>query len=300
MLRHILVPVDGSKLAERALVLALPLADQHGAAVTLLTVHEPIFPITVGGGAPVREPALDSKWRDDHQAYLTKLAKRVTRRTQAPVETVFRDGPVVPTILDERERRGADLIVMSTHGRGGLKRLWLGSIADQVARRAKVPVLLTRGGRAPGSRLPQDPLFRRVLVPLDGSPRAESALATVEALLGGARGAVTLAHVVHPMTAAAARSLERRPELDVATSYLEPLAARLRRNDRPVTPVARVDGNVAQALLTIADETDADLIALTSQGMNAAERLIIGSIADKLVRSARVPVLLCPERGATA
>lgn len=297
MFRNILVPVDGSKLGERALVLAVPLADQHGAKLTLVSVHEPIMPLVRGGGAPVREPALDSKWRDDHREYLTKLAKRVGRRTTAEVEPVFLDGKVVPTLAAYAANHGVDLVVMVTHGRGGFQRLWLGSVADGLSRRISVPLLLARGGRSPGSRMLQDPLFRRVLVPLDGSDRAETALRTAAALLGDGPGAITLAHIVHPLSVAATANRVPQMESDVEVSYLSPLAARYKRDRITVDVVSKVHGTVPRALLEIADEHDVDLIAITSQGMGTLERMVVGSVADKLVRTARVPVLICPAPG---
>lgn len=294
MYRSILVPVDGSKLAERALVLAVPLADQHNAALTLLSVHEPIADLTLGGGAPVRDPALDNEWRKEHREYLTKLAKRVSRRTTAPVKTEFLDGRTVPTIAKYADEQGVDLIVMCTHGRGGFQRFWLGSVADGLARASKVPLLLARGGRAPGSRMVGASLFRRVLVPLDGSERAEGALLAAKALLGDAHAAITLAHVVHPMSAAAVANMAPRPELDPTVSYLEPLAAKHRSGSLVINHDMRTSGNVVRTLLDIADAHDAELIAISSQGLGGLQRMVVGSVADKLVRTARVPVLLAP------
>ena len=294
MYRHILVPVDGSKLGERALVLAVPLADQHNATLTLLSVHEPIADIILGGGAPVRDPALDHTWRQDHRDYLDKLAKRVGRRASSPVKTAFVDGRIVPSIAKYAAEHAVDLIVMCTHGRGGFQRFWLGSVADGLARTSSVPLLLARGGRSPGTRLETDGLFRRIMVPLDGSDRSETALKTVKALVGKDRAAITLAHVIHPMSAAAVANLAPRPEYDPQFSYLAPLAAQHRSPTITIDHDMRTSANVVKALLEIADAHDAELIAITSQGMGGLQRMIVGSVADKLIRTARVPVLLCP------
>lgn len=294
MLRNILVPVDGSRLAERALILAVPLADQHNATLTLVSVHEPIPEITLGGGAPVRDPALDHKWRGDHHAYLTKLAKRVGRRTTASVQVEFLDGKIVPTLAQYAAEHAVDLIVMCTHGRGGFQRFWMGSVADGLSRRTTVPLLLARGGRATGTRMLQDPVFRRVLVPLDGSVRSEGAVKHVLDLMGSGPGAITLAHIVHPMMAATTVRSADAPVEDVRNDYLAPLAARFRRDRIVVNVDARVEQNVAKGVMAIADAHDADLIALATQGMGSIERFVMGSVADKLIRTARVPVLVCP------
>lgn len=296
MYRNILVPVDGSKLGERALVLAVPLADQHNATLTLLSVHEPIADITLGGGAPVRDPALDHKWREEHREYLTKLAKRVGRRASSPVQTAFVDGRIVPSITKYASEHGVDLIVMCTHGRGGFQRFWLGSVADGLSRSSTVPLLLARGGRSPGSRLEKDGLFRRIMVPLDGSDRSETALKAVKVLVGSDRAAITLAHVIHPMSAAAVANLAPRPEYDPEISYLTPLAAQHRTPTIAINHEMRTSANVVKSLLEIADQHEAELIAITSQGMGGLQRMIVGSVADKLIRTARVPVMICPTR----
>lgn len=292
----ILVPIDGSKLAERALTLAIPLAERHGARLVLLGVHEPVLPLILGGGVPVRDPALDETWRADAKKHLDRLAKRVAKRTSVPVEAAFRDGDIVDTIAQEAKAQGVGLVVMCTHGRGGFQRFFLGSVADGLARRSEVPVLLMRAARGGAAPEPGAPVFEHAVVPLDGSDRAEQAVRAVAQLFGTGRGHLTLAHVVHPMTAAAAAHLARRPDLDVVESYLEPLAARLRTPTLAVTHEVVVDGNVTRALRDIAKKANADLIAMTSQGMSGFQRFVVGSVADKLMRTADQPVLLVPSQ----
>lgn len=296
MFTGILVPVDGSKLGERALAVAVPLAEQHGAKLVLLHVHEPVLPLAMGGGAPVQDRALEMTWREDSRKYLERLAKRVRKQTSAAVESVFRDGDIVQTIAQEVATQGAGLVVMSTHGRGGLQRFFLGSVSDGLMRHLEVPLLLLRAARGAKPREAGLPVFSRVVVPLDGSPRAERALPVVTALLSGSKAALTLAHVVHPMTAVAAAQLPRRDDLDITPGYLEPLAARLRTPTLAVQYETTVDGNVARALKEMAKKHDADLIAMTSQGMSGFQRFVVGSVADKLIRTADQAVLLVPSK----
>jgi nucleotide-binding universal stress UspA family protein len=130
MYTSILVPLDGSPLGERALAQAVPIAEQHGARIVLLHVLEPINPLLMGGGVPVRDSALDLTWREDAKKYLAKAAARLRKRTMAPVEAVSREGRIVPVIAAYATEAGIDLIVMCTHGRGGFERFWLGSVAD--------------------------------------------------------------------------------------------------------------------------------------------------------------------------
>ena len=294
MYARIMLPLDGSKLAERALGVALPLAERHGATLDLVSVHEPVLPTTVTTGTPSYDTALDAEQRDAMRRYLERTAGRLRKRVPLHVETAFREGRVVPTLAQLARERRAQLIVLSTHGRGGFQRLWLGSIADGLLRHAPVPVLLLRGARGATKTPGPAAVFRRIIVALDGSRRAEGAIAAAEMLLGGDPGLVTLVHVLHPMTMAVAMHSPRRPDAEFTAAYLEPLAAQLRTREREVTIETRVDANVARAVNEVVSAMGADLVALSPQGLRGAGRFFVGSVADKLIRTATVPVLVVP------
>ena len=294
----ILVPVDGSPLGERSLSLAIPVAEQHGARLVLLHVHQPPPPITaIGGGVPVRDPGLDHHLRNERQKYLERLTARLRRETALAIEPVFREGPVIPTIESFIREAGVDLIVMSTHGRGGFRRLWLGSVADGLLRRAPVPLLLIRGGRGRSSPGSAAPPFSRILVPLDGSPLAERAVEEAQKLVGSSPAHLTLAHVVHPALMLVSQLGGPRggeqAQAQARAWYLEPLAERLRSESLTVSTEVVVHTSVHRGLLDLAKHTDADLIAITSQGQGGVQRLLLGSVADKLIRSATSPMLVC-------
>lgn len=294
MYESILVPVDGSKLAERALSIAIPLAEQHGARLTLFHAHEPMMPITLAGGAPVRDTALESTMLEEARGYLDKLAKRTAKLTTAQVEAVFRVGKVVPALTAFAAESRAGLIVISTHGRGGFQRFWLGSVADAVLRHATVPVLLVRGTRPAAKRLAGQAPFVRAIVPLDGSDRAEEALAAAKTLFGKVHARLTLVHVVHPMSAVAGVNLKRDPAAEVVVEYLEPLAARTASETLEVRHEVKVDSNVARVLLESVEAHDAELVVIAGQGLSGVQRFLVGSVADKLIRTASVPVLVVP------
>lgn len=291
MYRSILVPMDGSKLADRALGVAIPLAEQHGARLILVQVFEPLSVMTIPSEGALRDAELEASWRREQEKSLERSLKRVRRQTAVPVEGHFRDGEVVATLAREARELAVDLVVLCTHGRGGFQRLFLGSVADGLMRQLAVPLLLVRGGR--GGAVPKGK-FERIVIPVDGSHRAEAALPAVAELLGTRAATVTLAHIVHPMLAAVAEQAGRKPGRTFEVEYLEPLAAKLRRPDLTVGQVTAVDGNVARALLAIATERDADLIAMTTQGMSGFERFVVGSVADKVIRTAGQAVLICP------
>lgn len=295
MYASILVPLDGSPLGERALVYAVPLAERHGARLILMRVHEPVLPLTVGG-ITLGDEASERAWRADQEHYLQKVAKRTRKRTSAVVETVFRDGKVVPTLVEFARDAQVGLIVLCTHGRGGFERLWLGSVADGLLRQLPAPTLLVRGGRS-APKLDVEAgasLFPRVVVPLDGSRGAERALEIAAGLVGAEATAFTLMSVVHPTMAMASKSFPSRAEQEMCAEYLEPLAARHRQGAHTIGVETKVSANVGRAILDAVKHHDATLVALSTQGLGGMQRLLMGSVADKLIRTAPVPVLVCP------
>ncbi|MHB1298301.1 MAG: universal stress protein [Gemmatimonadaceae bacterium] len=290
----IVVPLDGSKLAERAIALAVPLAEQHGARLVLLTVQHPILPLISGGGVPVRDPALDHERRQEQERYLNKTTKRLAKQTGVPVEGRLVVGETAEMIAKAGASATSGLIVMTTHGRGGFKRFWLGSVTDRVVRRAEVPVLLSTGNRSTGTRQAGRPLFNHLLVPLDGSKRAEMALRAARTLLEGVPGRLTLAHVVHPMMALAATKRGRTPDQEIVESYLEPLSREMSGPTLTVDHATLVNATVPTALMELVKTSHAECIAITSQGAGRLQTFMVGGTTDKLMRTSAVPVLVCP------
>src|SRR5512134_3053042 len=147
----ILVPLDGSGLAELAVPVAAGLAQRAEAQMRLVHVHVPISaePIHVEG-LPVIDERMRSQRREHEQAYLVGASRRLAGGVA--VSTALIDGPVAAALTAEAERSGAELIVMTTHGRGGFERAWLGSVADALVRTSPVPLLLVRPepGTVPG------------------------------------------------------------------------------------------------------------------------------------------------------
>jgi nucleotide-binding universal stress UspA family protein len=294
MYASILVPLDGSPLGERALAQAVPIAEQHGAKLILMHVEEPINPIVLGGGAPVRDSALDLTWRLDAEAYLKKATSRTRKRTLVPVESVLREGKVVPTIASFATEAGVGLVVMCTHGRGGFERFWLGSVADGLIRHLSVPLLLVRAARKSPKADADAAPFSRIVVALDGSSRAERALTETIHLVQSTPTALTLVNVVHPTAAMASHSFPSRAEQEMCANYLEPQAQRHRSESCEIGVETVAYANVGRAILEVAKRHDATLIALATQGLGGAQRLIVGSVADKLIRTAPMPVLVVP------
>ncbi len=167
MLKKILVPVDGSAFGEAALPTALELSRQADADIRLAMVGEPAG---VTGG-------WEEAFRSAHTIYLEHVQGAVTEDAARPASTALLDGDVADALCQEAMRAESDLIVMSTHGRGGLTRMWLGSVADAVVRQSSTPVLLVRPPAGDEQSLEvEEPTVRRVVIPLDGSTLSEVAI----------------------------------------------------------------------------------------------------------------------------
>jgi nucleotide-binding universal stress UspA family protein len=302
MYRSILVPLDGSVFAEHALPLALGIARRSGAKLVIARVHvAPFSPIEDLGGL------VDRAARDEEQAYLKAVVKQLTDETAAYVQCALLEIPVADSLCEYAKSAGADLIVMTTHRRGPLARAWLGSVADELVRKAPIPILLARPQEAKPV-LDHFPVFRRVLVPLDGSSFAEQAVDSAVALGSLTEAEFILVRVIEPMvrggdmeavmTYPSDPGVVRRLELfhdeekASASAYLEKVAQRLKsRGHRAETRVV-VSEQAAVALLDATKQAKADLIALSTHGRRGLSRLFLGSVADKVLRGTSLPILI--------
>ena len=195
------------------------------------------------------------------------------------------------------------MVVMTTHGYGGLRRLWLGSVADELVRRSDIPLLLVRASDSNGRTCEAAP-FQHILVPLDGSRLSEAGLEVAAdiAILTGAH--VTLVQAVPTMYPAIFDSspgaayplvfpdgIAERVE-EEAADYLATKASALGvRGTRARTKVLSAE-RVADAILVAAKTARADLVVIATHGRGGLARLIIGSVADKVMRGATISVLL--------
>lgn len=294
MPRRLLVPTDGSTFSEKALSFAVPIAQQHHAMIALAMSHPVPPPAEFSGGAPVRDPALERDLRDTQQKQLQRLAKRVAKKHGIDVSPVFREGPIVDQLEQAIIDLHIDLVVMSSHGRGGLSRFWLGSVTDGLLRRTPMPVLVTRSARPHALTSTSEPLFPRLLLALDGSARAEQAIRAAEDLVGDHPTEFVLARVLDAPMATVSATWIHDATRAVTSEYLEPLAARLRANGRQVTTHAAVHSDAARGILDIAKSVNAFAVAVATHGRTGLSRAALGSVADKVIRASAVPVLVAP------
>lgn len=302
MFKKILVPLDGSRFGEQALPLALTVARRARAELLLVHKHmppPPVYPDSVLAD----DEAMQSRSRSHERSYLALQEKRLAAAGAASVSSALVDGPLLDALCEHVARSRADLVVMTTHGRGPLSRFWLGSVADGLVRRLTVPLLLVRPREEEGEvDLAKDHLLRHLLIPLDGTPYAEAILEPALAL-GALMGAeYTLVRVIEPVPvvgldvpgyAAAGVDVALADRLQVqARDYLDRVAGRLRDQGARVQTRVVLNQLAAGAILGEAATLRQDAIALETHGRGGLPRLLLGSVTDKVLRGATVPVLV--------
>jgi len=293
MYEKLLVPLDGSELAEVALRYAEELAARLGSQIDLLYVSE-------SGKDPYRRM---------HRLYLQKMADRVRRgaRRYAPesatgdirINPVILPGRPADEIVEYADRQDIGLIVMATHGRSGISRWSMGSVAEKVVRAATCPLALIRAkGHQPDVRAKG--LLKKILVPLDGSKEGEAVLPYVEEMASKFGAAVSLLQVIdvgYSTIAAEGYSYllysERQMESFVryAQSYLSEVAGRLNQKGVTASVVVR-PGKAADEIVRFADEVHTDLVAMATHGRSGVGRWVFGSVAERVLHEGNTPLLL--------
>ncbi|MGH9886846.1 MAG: universal stress protein [bacterium] len=298
MFTKLLVPLDGSAFAEQAIGPAAAIARASQAAIELVLVHDPL---AFGGLAEVpgeaNTPAAERK-------YLTTIARELRDGASVPASHAVLQGAPADRIGEQVRAVNADLIVMTSHGRTGLSRAWLGSIAHGVLRQASIPVLVIRPADEKVGRLETRHLFKRIMVPLDGSALAPEILPAAKALARCNNATIIVLQVVQPvplMTVDVDFSLMSYPLapdteatdglVDAAKQQLAHVAATLADEGIAVETEVVVAAHVARAIVDWARGSRVDAIAMSTHGRGAS-RLLLGSVADKVLRASDVPMLL--------
>jgi len=298
MFTHLLVPLDGSALAESALPAASFFGERCGASVTLIHVVEDNPPTAIHG-----EHHLKS--RTEAEEYLRDAASRYFDRklkVDCHVHTMVEAG-VAQAITHHQAEFDHDLIVMCTHGRTGANNLVFGSIAQKIAALGTVPVLIVRPDR---SNVPA-PAFAvtPMLVPLDGSQEHDPGLAAAEELARRVNGEIHLLLVVPTLATipgqwedstkilptSTGRMLEMAAE--EAASYLE--AQRLAVATLGIPVSTELDrGEPAKVIAECAERQNSQLVVFATHGRAGMEAIWEGSVASRALSRVTVPVLLIP------
>lgn len=294
MYDKILVPLDGSDLAEIALPYAEELAGALGCEITLIHVSE----------------SADEKYENMHQLYIEKIVEatrqgaercRNNKRTKKiEVSSVHLTGHVAEQIVDYADKENIGLIVMTTHGRSGISRWLLGNVAAKVVRATKRPVALIRAKDI----LPEacaERKFNKVLVPLDGSKASEVVIPHVSELASKLKTEVVLFQVVAPSYFVYAIPGEavlqpHSPEdlqnmIEHSKFYLDKVSAEFR--DKGIETTSEVGiGGPAEEIIRVADEMQVDMVIMSTHGHSSISLWAFGSNADKVLHAGNTPVLL--------
>lgn len=318
MFQRILVPLDGSTRAERALSVAARVARASGGSIVLLQVVG--LPADHGmgmfGAYGAQSPVLAQDILDTQiaraEAYLATIAPlEVLRGIKTEPKTIIGVASAVIEGLADEER--IDLIVMCSHGDTGFKRWVLGSVAQQVSRHSRVPVLvLHQAGTRPETPFPDRlrPLRSiMALVALDGSEFAEAAIEPTAHLVSGlaspAQGTLLLTRVV-PFAEAAMTPATKERMLDDAQAYLgdvvQAYAALAKEPGVMLRTSVAIGKDVAETLIRAAEQSEeaegkrlsgnCDLLAMTTHGRGGLQRLSMGSVTEHVLGTTKLPLLV--------
>ncbi len=295
----VLCPTDFSPCARQALELAVLVARSFGAELHVLHA------VVLHAEDP-HNPAHHLPNLEEVEALLGRTATSALAQDIAPhadgvlrILQVQRRAPFAgEAILGYADEVGADLIVMGTHGRRGLAHVLLGSVANEVVRGAPCPVMTVRA-RPEGQHLEA---IERILLPLDFSTASEAALAAARDLAVRWTASLDLLHVIEEtvMPAFYAAGVTSLLQLDpeIRTRCQAEMQRRLTHlGDAAVAVTTHVrEGKAAREIVAFAEETGTDLIVLATAPRSGLERLLLGSVAEKVVRLAPCPVLVVRAR----
>lgn len=300
MYEKILLPLDGSDLAQQAIPYAEKLAGRLGSQVRLVYVrglHE-------------------DKYSNMHMLYLQKItediksgaeqyADKSRRRNNVNVESAILAGDPAQEIVDYANREDIDLVVMSTHGRTGITRWALGSVADRVLRATTKPLALIRARNIPPNELPKD-VINKILLTLDGSAQSEVVIPYVEELASRIKAEVVLLHVLEPnyyvytvggFSWDVYSEKQRKSMKAFYTDYLKNIAERFQKKEIPAKCQV-IFGIVAEVIIDFPDKIHADFVAMSTHGRSGIGRWVLGSVAERVLRAGNTSLFLVRESGA--
>lgn len=270
MFKKILVPLDGSETAERALAFAQKLMNQEDGQHELILLRVPVAEDAFIEGQiadvyPQTPP--DNRAAEEAQAYLDQLKQRL-ESADLTVRVLTPTGDIAGVILDTAVEEAVDLLIMSTHGRSALRLWMLGGVAERVLRNAACPVLSVR----------TDQPLNDIVITLDGSPLAEQILPIVFPLARILEAKVTLLTVNGVIAKAATMDYLQR----IINQY----------DAANFADYKVLSGKAALAIVDYVANNDVDLLAMVTHGYTGSQRWAYGSVAEKVIRGADCSLLI--------
>lgn len=282
MAGSILVPLDGSTFGEHALPLAMMMAKRLDAPLNLIHVHS-LLDATFAD-LEVLSVDTEQKMRTREEGYLHAIQKQVQDRLSVPVTVCcvggdVPGGEVAAVVREQAESLGASWVVITTHARGLMGRLWFGSTTDELIRSLSIPLIAVHGSKEAPDLTREQPI-RHMLIPLDGTPLVEAILESAVAFAKAMDADMTLLRVV------AAATLQ-----NAASAYLETVAGPLRKDGLRVHTRINVAAQPGIAILAAA-KPPIDLIAIEKHGRSGVSSLLLGSITEKVICGSHLPILV--------
>ncbi len=296
MFTHLLVPLDGSEMAEAVLPAAVTLARTLGARITLLHVLEHNAPEEVHGQRHITT-------NEEGLHYLTDVAQKLPPALEVVTHVhPNQEDNIARSIGEHAAELGVDLILLCTHGRAGLRRWLFGTIAQQVIAQGVTPVLVIHP-----SELPQGQGFgcRQILTPLDGDPDHEAGLAVAIELAQACEAALHLVVVVPTRTTLSGEGTASALLLPATTNallelsqaaaadYLQQQAQQATAQGVAVTSDVQ-RGEPAATIVQAAQAVHADLIVMATHGKSHTDAFWSGSVSPRVAGKSRRPLLLVP------
>ncbi|HLY74658.1 MAG TPA: universal stress protein [Planctomycetota bacterium] len=289
MFERILVPLDGSSRAELILSQVGRLLRRKDSKVLLLRVV-----------SSLKESSKAE--REQAERYIDELIRKFSGRG-ARVGGRVLAGPIAPSILKVCEKEKATLIAMTTHGRAGLPRWLLGSVAEKVVRASSVPVLLVRSFQPGGEEVPPATAetipFRKILVPTDGSRASATVVDPATEFAQLFDSEILVVHAEYPfilpgpeLASFPAPALTRAEDDDTTAAVAEAF------RDAGIRVTRRTElGDAASVILDQSKSAGIDLIAMATHGRSGLSRWVLGSVAEQVLRHGAIPLLLVPVKG---
>lgn len=294
----IMVPTDGSGFDREAILVALRIAERFDARVRLVRVLSmgAYFGMAANPEGLIITPEAMRAEQDAAQSELYALAAECRSISKADITADLEQGPIPDILAGYAKRHDVDLIIISSHGRRGIARLSLGSVTDSLIRGTTIPVLVVK---PKASYLTPEATkeFHHIVVPLDGSELAEQILNRIVPLAKLEDAEITLLHVLTPSEDAYENDENRKlpwweKRVASAQAYLSRRAAEIRRQGVDATIDVVVGEKVAEAITSYARHEGADLIAIATHGRGGLARIVRGSVADGVTKSAMSSVLV--------
>jgi len=299
MYKRILVPLDGSKLAEGVLPYVPAVARAIGAGVVLLRVFNPATLTLADPGIGRYLDQIEAGLREESLDYLNSVRASLAGLT-TPVSCEAVSGHAASRIIAAADKTAGTLIAMSTHGRSGVGRWLLGSVTEKVLNATASPMLIVRS--RDGGKEPAEARLKTVIVPLDGSPLAEQVLPYLTPLAKALELKVVLVRVIppeglhygyrdYPVGYSEDFLVEEETEKHAA-DYLHRISSRLREGGLTSVEECVLRGNPAEVIVDLAKATPDNLVAMNTHGRSGVGRWVLGSVTDRVVQHSGGPVLV--------